>query len=73
MVDDGDTCPQCGHAFDPHTLLAVDPRLGGIVLCPVKGCQCYSTFSVNEHAASALPDRWEVEALRERLQNEGIH
>lgn len=73
MTEVTDTCTQCGHELDPHALITYDPLRGGIVLCPVLGCTCYSTLALGGVNSlipdlKALPDRWEVEALRQRLQ-----
>lgn len=36
----------CEHPFDNHSLIATseDVRKGGVILCPVRGCKCYSTW-----------------------------
>lgn len=40
-------CVQCRHPFDPHALItADDPLAGGFILCPVRGCECFTTWSV---------------------------
>lgn len=42
-----ETCERCEHPVDPHALLATtgNPLQGGIMLCPVPGCQCFATWS----------------------------
>jgi hypothetical protein len=65
-----DVCQQCGHPSDPHALFATtgDPMEGGIMLCPVRGCRCYSTWGVGDAPAVRVPDEAETEALRQELQ-----
>ncbi|HTJ39507.1 MAG TPA: hypothetical protein VL738_40285 [Dactylosporangium sp.] len=63
-------CEQCKHPFDPHALIATtgNAQDGGIMLCPVPGCECYATWGVSDGPAKHVPDRFDVAALRERLQ-----
>ena len=41
----GTLCEQCEHDWDAHVFAALDPKLGGAVSCPVKGCNCFATWS----------------------------
>lgn len=75
--DVGRMCEQCGDPFDPHALLTTsddgDPMKGGIMLCPVPGCQCFSTWSPrfseeDEKVMPFVPDRARIEELRELVQ-----
>lgn len=67
----GDDCPQCGHPFNPHAVISTSnsPLDGGIILCAVKGCPCYATWGVESGPAKVIPDRFELEAIRERIQS----
>jgi hypothetical protein len=69
-VDDDKVCEQCGHPFDPHALIATtgEPRDGGVMLCPIPGCECYATWGLDGGPATHVPDRAEVAALREQVQ-----
>ncbi len=68
----GELCGQCGHPFDPHAVIATtgEPTDGGIMLCPVVGCECYATWGMNGGPAKWIPDRAEVAALRESVQRQ---
>lgn len=52
-----------------------DPKDGGVVLCPVQGCACYSTWSPSWPGKDTstppvhVPDRFELEMLREHVQS----
>lgn len=66
-----DPCDLCGHLFDPHAVVATtgNPMDGGIILCPEKGCTCYSTWSViPKTPPKYVPNRFEVERIREQIQ-----
>jgi hypothetical protein len=71
-LDIDESCRQCGHPFDPHAVISTtgDPADGGIVLCPLPGCECYATWGLDGGPARVIPDRVEVELLRERIQSE---
>lgn len=53
-----------------------DPSQGGIMLCPVKGCQCFGTWSVPQLGSNEedvhVPDEATVKALRNRLQTDTL-
>lgn len=43
-------CIRCGHPFEPHLVIAFnidDPCEGGLMKCPVEGCDCVLTVSFN--------------------------
>jgi hypothetical protein len=44
----GILCQQCQHLFDPHRVIATtgDPMEGGVMVCDVPECMCFSTWSV---------------------------
>jgi hypothetical protein len=69
-VSADDPCKQCGHPFDPHAVIATtgDASDGGIILSPVLGCECYATWGFDGGPAKRIPDRFEVKAIRERIQ-----
>lgn len=81
----GDDCQQCGHPFDPHSLVCVgEPQDGGFIVCQVMGCECYSTWGVGcwdnengEHVVGPkptnLPDRFEIAGIRENLQRKYLN
>ena len=65
-------CSQCDDNMDKHVLINTtgDPMDGGFMLCPVVGCQCFSTWGVGEDSSvPSTPDPAEVAALRERIQS----
>lgn len=67
----GKDCEICGHPFDPHSLVATseDPLDGGVILCPVKDCECYATWSMRPKTPPArIPDRFELAHIREHIQ-----
>ncbi|WP_203906171.1 hypothetical protein [Rhizocola hellebori] len=72
-MEDSELCLQCGHPFDPHAIISTtgDPVDGGIMLCPRVDCQCYSTWGLDGGEARRIPDRVEVEIIREQIQREG--
>jgi len=67
-------CERCSHPFDPHLVIATGetPFDGGIIICNVKGCQCYGTWDVPQLGGRREdidePDRAELEEMRERMQ-----
>lgn len=69
-----ETCEQCGHPFGPHAVVATsgNPIDGGIMLCPVPDCRCFSTWDTNAPGAKKKEDVFvpapaEIEALRTLL------
>lgn len=45
----GDLCPQCGHPFDPHVLVALgSPLEGGFIFCQDSECPCVGTWEPDE-------------------------
>lgn len=50
LFDAGDQCTSCGHPFSLHAHMAVghDPGQGGVVLCPVRDCPCYTSWAPGE-------------------------
>lgn len=65
-----DVCAQCGHPFGVHSIVSLTGDLGdgGITLCPVPGCRCLSTWSMQGRLAPAPPPDEQIEAIRGRLQ-----
>lgn len=71
-------CSRCQHPFDPHAFAATtfghvggkDVPTGGIVLCPTKGCECFSTWSVSQlsYEKVIVPSDDKVAAMRRQLQ-----
>lgn len=66
----------CGHPFDEHVLYATGstPMDGGVMLCPVQGCMCFSTWSApfvkeSKRTDIRVPDVDELAAMREVLQS----
>lgn len=40
-------CTRCEHPEGPHKMVAPgDPLQGGVMLCPVEGCECFGTWGV---------------------------
>lgn len=60
----------CPHPFDDHILMptAVDPKDGGIVLCPHKGCECLTTWALEDRSVARIPSAQEIAELRRELQ-----
>jgi hypothetical protein len=47
-------CSLCGHSFDAHLLKGYgEMPLEGWMECPVEGCECHRTWSVDE---ASLPE-----------------
>ncbi len=75
-IKEGEPCPTCGDEYDQHVLIATapdeDPMKGGISLCPVKGCQCFGTWSPPGHPVDpkdiVVPEQAKVEAMRKFVQ-----
>lgn len=70
-MERGEDCKQCSHPFDLHAMVSPDhnPMNGGIILCPVLGCTCYSTWGVGENSKAPEPlSQDEVERLRTAVQ-----
>ena len=47
LDDDDGNCRQCGHAFDPHVVVAYDMNdfsKGGELRCPVAECRCFHSL-----------------------------
>lgn len=72
------SCPKCPHDENDHVLIATrndNAMFGGVVLCPTKGCDCYSTWSVDiriggeGREAVRIPDRFELEQMKEYIQS----
>ena len=42
-------CLQCGHLWNDHLIkTTADPPTHGWMECPVEGCKCYFTWSLDE-------------------------
>jgi hypothetical protein len=53
--DPAKLCPHCGHPEGDHIMWADVPYpTDGWVTCPVPGCDCRSTWSVNDESRAAL-------------------
>lgn len=69
-----DFCSRCSHLFDPHLMVTTgsSPTEGGVMLCNVKGCLCYATWSAPQLGSTRetirVPDDDELADLRRRLQ-----
>lgn len=68
----GDLCEDCGDAMAPHVLIPTrgETLLGGIVLCPVPGCDCFATWEVPPYSSKAdvvVPPEESIEAMRTAL------
>lgn len=78
-MDERKDCDQCGHPFDPHALISTDPPgrapRGGVILCPMMGCQCYATWSVpqlgTERGDVRVPGTQELHEMRWMIQHHG--
>jgi hypothetical protein len=71
-VNDADQgCQDCGHAYDEHVLVSDgDPLLGGVILCPERGCACVATWSVPQSGWRhvSVPDESTLRELRDHVQ-----
>lgn len=74
IIDEDDLCPRCDHRADPHLVVATneDPLLGGVVLCQVKGCMCFSTWAPQWVGRDdvRIPDDDELNTMRLNLQTD---
>lgn len=70
VFNDRDNCTQCGHNAGKHVLVGTgdSPLDGGVRLCPVSECLCYSTWSVMGRPVQRVPDGVEVSQLRRNVQ-----
>src|SRR5262245_25730164 len=51
-------CQQCGHPWDDHLLKGYgDPPTDGWMECPVEGCQCRMTWSVDDQLRQEIDTR----------------
>ena len=58
-----DMCTQCGHPFNPHRLLGCgSPPTEGWMECPVEGCNCKMTWSLEPDVASRINAKGEPHA-----------
>jgi len=70
-------CGQCGHPFPPHHMVATreDPQLGGVVVCSMPWCMCFSTWDVPPFSSREdvlIPNDVELAAIREVIQGVGV-
>ena len=50
-----DLCAQCGHPFNPHRLSGYgDPPTEGWMECPVEGCGCRMTWSMDADVSAEI-------------------
>lgn len=68
-----EACGQCGDNFDNHAVIVTTeqpPIIGGIVLCPVPGCDCFSTWSRDGVHAEQIevPSEEGLAQLRQAVQ-----
>ena len=49
----------CGHELDPHQMILVieTPLLAGVMVCPVQGCACWSTWGMNPNGRPSTPEQ----------------
>ncbi len=48
-------CTQCGHPWDPHRFCGYgSPPTEGWIECPVEGCKCHGTWSLEEEGAAQI-------------------
>lgn len=61
------TCTQCKHPFDPHVLGSLgDPLEGGFVICPVRDCTCFSTYSAQGYPVPEVTEEMFAAAVELR-------
>ncbi len=67
---DGIHCVQCRHLMDPHVMYRTGDTAqdGGIILCPVKDCQCLGTWGVGDTQPPVMPHADVIAQLRELAQ-----
>lgn len=65
------SCSTCHHPFGPHVVFALGEhaRDGGVAVCNVMGCQCVSTWSLDDLPTPALPERDALDRLRRFAQS----
>jgi hypothetical protein len=74
-------CAKCLHPFDPHVLVSTtetdvgevqDVPVGGIILCPEPGCECFATWDVPQLGTQRedviIPTDEELISLRRYIQ-----
>jgi hypothetical protein len=58
-----DMCTQCGHPFNSHRLLGYgSPPTEGWMECPIQGCDCKMTWSLEPEVASQIKAKGEPHA-----------
>ncbi len=66
VSDPTKVCARCGHPEGDHLMHADQPYpTDGWVTCPVAGCDCYGTWSVNQESRASL-EHYRAEYLREQ-------
>lgn len=62
-------CAHCGHPEDDHLMHAELPYpTDGWITCPVEGCECYGTWSVDNESRAAMEQyRQETERAKNDL------
>jgi hypothetical protein len=70
VSDNAEFCEPCGHLFDPHVLIATtgEPADGGVMFCPVEGCECVATWGMEGGPAKYVPSPEEIASLRMWVQ-----
>lgn len=68
---DDEPCSHCGHMWGPHVLIATmfTPEHGGMMFCNQPGCNCQTTWSVEDNLLPWIPDTEEIERLRAIAQD----
>lgn len=71
VVDVHKPCPQCDHPFDDHSFAAIfeSPMDGGIIVCPIHGCRCVSTWAVKGRMKPAMPPQSVIDQVQAQIQN----
>lgn len=63
-------CRECMHPLDPHAVFMWPPAStpGGIMLCPVPGCQCCQSWAAPGCEVPEPPDDQTIARWRRRIQ-----
>lgn len=68
----GEPCGICDHLFNDHVLVATlySAEHGGLIFCPDPGCQCESTWTIDDRELPYIPDPETVAGLRALVQEQ---
>lgn len=72
-TDPNAACNQCGHRIGDHSVVGLSGPIirGGVILCPVKGCECQRVWGDDDPPSLETLTAETVAEVRDRLQAYG--